>query len=203
MEYPKMKQKNLNQVLRGQMYFADLNPVIGSEQGGIRPILVVQNDVGNRHSPTIIVAPITTQVKKTWLPTHIGIPPSFGLPHQSMVMLEQVRTIDRSRFGEYLGYLDNDVMDYIDEALAISIGLSDLLGQGRPVHHETPHQGKSDPDELVLTLCGSCRQRFINSPAHIVRRADPTQKKETCMYCNVRTGYDYRIMRRHPKGGSF
>jgi mRNA interferase MazF len=111
-----------------------------------------------------------------------------------MVMLEQVRTIDRSRFGEYLGYLDNDVMDYIDEALGISVGLSNLMVQDKPIHHETLQQEKSAPEELVLTLCGLCRQQFINSPAHIVRRADPTQKKETCMYCNTRKGYDYRII---------
>lgn len=84
-------------ILRGQMYYANLDPVIGSEQGGNRPVLIIQNNVGNRHSPTVIVAPITSQLKKRRLPTHIGIPPYFGLPEQSMALLEQIRTIDKSR----------------------------------------------------------------------------------------------------------
>lgn len=91
-----------DEVLRGQMYYADLDPVIGSEQGGNRPVLVIQNNVGNRHSPTIIIAPITTRVKKVHQPTHIGIPPYFGLPQNSMAMLEQIRTIDKGRLGSYI-----------------------------------------------------------------------------------------------------
>lgn len=85
---------------RGQMYYANLDPVIGSELGGNRPVLVIQNNAGNRHSPTIIIAPITTRVKKLRQPTHIGIPPYFGLPQSSMAMLEQIRTIDKSRLGK-------------------------------------------------------------------------------------------------------
>ena len=112
-----------NGVLRGQMYYANLDPVIGSEQGGNRPVLVIQNNVGNRHSPTIIIAPITTRVKKLHQPTHIGVPPYFGLPQNSMAMLEQIRTIDKGRLGSYIGCLDDDVMDYVDEALGISVGL--------------------------------------------------------------------------------
>ena len=88
-----------NGVLRGQMYYANLDPVVGSEQGGNRPVLVIQNNVGNRHSPTIIIAPITTRVKKLHQPTHIGVPPYFGLPQNSMAMLEQIRTIDKGRLG--------------------------------------------------------------------------------------------------------
>ena len=111
-----------NGVLRGQMYYANLDPVVGSEQGGNRPVLVIQNNVGNRHSPTIIIAPITTRVKKLHQPTHIGVPPYFGLPQNSMAMLEQIRTIDKGRLGSYIGCLDDDVMDYVDEALGISVG---------------------------------------------------------------------------------
>ena len=108
-----MNREKPENVLRGQMYYANLDPVIGSEQGGNRPVLVIQNNVGNRHSPTIIIAPITTRVKKLRQPTHIGIPPYFGLPQSSMAMLEQIRTIDKSRLGDYVGCLDDDVMDYI------------------------------------------------------------------------------------------
>lgn len=107
-----MNRELPDEVLRGQMYYADLDPVIGSEQGGNRPVLVIQNNIGNRHSPTIIIAPITTRVKKLHQPTHIGVPPYFGLPQNSMVMLEQIRTIDKSRLGSYVGCLDDDVMDY-------------------------------------------------------------------------------------------
>ena len=155
-----MKRERPDEVLRGQMYYANLDPVIGSEQGGNRPVLVIQNNVGNRHSPTIIIAPITTRVKKLRQPTHIGIPPFFGLPQSSMAMLEQIRTIDKSRLGDYVGCLDDDVMDYIDEALGISVGLQD------------PSEKTQDdvPAEMVLTLCGTCLKQFIYSPEHIVRR---------------------------------
>lgn len=85
-----MKRERPDEVMRGQMYYADLDPVIGSEQGGTRPVLVLQNNVGNCFSPTIIIAPITTRVKKIYQPTHIGIPPFFGLPQSSMAMLEQI-----------------------------------------------------------------------------------------------------------------
>jgi mRNA interferase MazF len=113
-----------------------------------------------------------------------------------MAMLEQIRTIDKSRFGEYLGRLDDDVMDYIDEALAISVGFSDF---NRAIRREPHEQKKDTPEELVLTLCGPCLQQFINSPSHIVKRVDYTQKKEPCVYCNVRSGYDYRIIQRRIK----
>ena len=186
-----MKRERPDEVLRGQMYYANLDPVIGSEQGGTRPVLVIQNNVGNCFSPTIIIAPITTRVKKLRQPTHIGIPPFFGLPQSSMAMLEQIRTIDKSRLGDYVGCLDDDVMDYIDEALGISVGLQD------------PSEKTQDdvPAEMVLTLCGTCLKQFIYSPEHIVRRIDRTQTKEPCMYCHVRDGYDYRIVHKKKRLG--
>ena len=188
-------------MLRGQMYFANLDPVIGSEQGGNRPVLVIQNDVGNHFSPTVIVAPITTQIKKVRQPTHIGIPPISDLPQDSMVMLEQIRTIDKSRLGEYVGCLDDDVMDRIDEALGISVGLEDVpLQAGRCGRADESTRQKA-PDGMVLTLCGVCLKQFINSPEHIVRRVDRTQTKEPCMYCNIRDGYDYRIIHKRKRLG--
>ena len=190
-----MNMEKPEEILRGQMYFATLDPVIGSEQGGNRPVLVIQNDVGNRFSPTIIVAPITTQIKKMRQMTHIGIPPYFGLSQNSMAMLEQIRTIDKSRLGDYVGCLDDDVMDYIDEALGISVGLRDFSGQD-----DTPPQ--EAPEEMVLTLCGACLRQFILSTEHIVRRIDRTQTKEPCMYCQVRAGYDYRITRKKKRMGN-
>jgi mRNA interferase MazF len=111
-------------VKRGDIYYADLSPVIGSEQGGVRPILVVQNDVGNKYSPTIIVAAITSQINKARLPTHIEITgPDFGLPKDSVGLLEQIRTIDKKRLREKIGKFDEDMMRKVDEALRISIGL--------------------------------------------------------------------------------
>ena len=189
-----MNREKPDMVLRGQMYFATLDPVIGSEQGGNRPVLVIQNDVGNRFSPTVIVAPITTQIKKMRQMTHIGIPPYFGLPQNSMAMLEQIRTIDKSRLGDYVGCLDDDVMDYIDEALGISVGLKEFTWQDDGPKEEVP-------SEMVLTLCGTCLRQFILSPEHIVRRIDRTQTKEPCMYCHVRDGYDYRITRKKKRMG--
>ena len=197
-----MKRERPDEVLRGQMYYANLDPVIGSEQGGTRPVLVIQNNVGNCFSPTIIIAPITTRVKKLRQPTHIGIPPFFGLPQSSMAMLEQIRTIDKSRLGDYVGCLDDDVMDYIDEALGISVGLQDPAG-GESAQGQRPADEPRDdvPDEMVLTLCGTCLRQFIYSPEHIVRRIDRTQTKEPCMYCHVRNGYDYRIIHKKKRLG--
>lgn len=111
-------------VYRGEIYYADLSPVIGSEQGGIRPVLIVQNDVGNRHSPTVIAAAITSQREKTHLPTHIEIDSSScGLAKDSIVLLEQIRTIDKKRLKERMGVLDSTSMDKINQALAVSLGM--------------------------------------------------------------------------------
>ena len=109
-------------IKRGDVFYADLNPVVGSEQGGIRPVLVVQNNVGNRHSPTIVVLPLST-AKKHYLPTHIHIRCSKALPKDSVVLAEQIRTIDRYRLKSYVGSLDNEIMREIDEILKISIGV--------------------------------------------------------------------------------
>ena len=109
---------------RGDIYYADLRPVIGSEQGGIRPVLVVQNDVGNRHSPTIICAAITSKMNKAKLPTHIELAAqSYGLPKESVVLLEQIRTLDKRRLRERMGRVDSEVMEKVDAAIAVSFGL--------------------------------------------------------------------------------
>jgi len=114
-------------VKRGDIYYADLSPVVGSEQGGIRPVLIVQNDVGNRFSPTVIAAAITSQSDKANLPTHIKVNAlGSGLAKDSIVLLEQVRTIDKKRLKEKMGALDSGAMNRIDRALSISFGLGDL-----------------------------------------------------------------------------
>ena len=115
----------MSSVKRGDIYYADLSPVIGSEQGGMRPVLIVQNDVGNRHSPTVIAAAITSQVGKARLPTHIELSAqSVGLNRDSVILLEQVRTIDKSRLKERMGRLDENTMNAVDTALAVSFGLA-------------------------------------------------------------------------------
>ena len=111
-------------VRRGDIFYADLSPVVGSEQGGTRPVLIVQNDMGNRHSPTVIAAAITSQTNKARLPTHIEVPGcSAGLTRDSVVLLEQIRTIDKKRLKEHMGRLDDAMMDRIDTAIAVSFGL--------------------------------------------------------------------------------
>ena len=111
-------------VKRGEIYYADLSPVIGSEQGGIRPVLIVQNDVGNKYSPTVIAAAITSQKEKANLPTHIKVEAEdCGLSKDSIVLLEQVRTIDKKRLREKMGTLDIEAMGQVDRALSVSFGL--------------------------------------------------------------------------------
>lgn len=112
------------QIHRGDIYYADLSPVVGSEQGGVRPVLIVQNDIGNRFSPTVIAAAITSQHTKANLPTHITLNAvDSGLARDSIVLLEQVRTIDKHRLKERMGKLDADSMHLVDQALSISFGL--------------------------------------------------------------------------------
>lgn len=112
-------------VKRGDIFYADLSPVVGSEQGGIRPVLVVQNDVGNKYSPTIIIAAITSQINKAKLPTHVEVlGADYGLSKDSVILMEQVRTIDKRRLKEKIGHLDDPLMGRVDEALRISLGLA-------------------------------------------------------------------------------
>jgi len=113
-----------NIVKRGDVYYADLSPVVGSEQGGTRPVLIVQNDTGNRNSPTVIAAAITSQINEAKLPTHIELcGRSCGLSKDSVILLEQIRTIDKRRLKERMGKLDPDLMDRVDDAIAVSFGL--------------------------------------------------------------------------------
>lgn len=111
-------------IKRGDIYYADLSPVVGSEQGGLRPVLIIQNDVGNKHSPTVIAAAITSRMEKSKLPTHIDLyADKVGLSKDSVVLLEQVRTIDKQRLKEKMGHLDEEFMTEINNAIAVSFGL--------------------------------------------------------------------------------
>lgn len=111
-------------IKRGDIYYADLSPVVGSEQGGMRPVLIIQNDIGNKYSPTVIAAAITSRMGKAKLPTHIDIyAAKVGLARDSVVLLEQVRTLDKRRLKEKMGHLDGEMMQEIDNAIAVSLGL--------------------------------------------------------------------------------
>ncbi|MBO4343819.1 MAG: type II toxin-antitoxin system PemK/MazF family toxin [Clostridia bacterium] len=119
-------------VRRGDIYYADLSPVIGSEQGGMRPVLVVQNDVGNKYSPTVIVSAITSRTSKSKLPTHIDVyADKYGLAKDSVILLEQIRTIDKTRLKEKMGHLDDNVMTRVNDAITVSFGL-----EGEPQSNE-------------------------------------------------------------------
>ncbi len=120
-------------VKRGDIYYADLSPVVGSEQGGMRPVLIIQNDVGNRYSPTVIAAAITSKMGKSRLPTHIDIyADRAGLAKDSVVLLEQIRTLDKRRLKEKMGHLDDNMMNEINTAIAVSFG----LGEGASIHDD-------------------------------------------------------------------
>ncbi|MCD5410540.1 MAG: type II toxin-antitoxin system PemK/MazF family toxin [Clostridiales bacterium] len=112
---------------RGDIFYADLSPVVGSEQGGVRPVLIVQNDIGNRYSPTVIVAAITSQISKAKLPTHVEITAKeYGLPKDSVILLEQIRTIDKKRLEEKVGNIDEAIMERVNEGLCVSFSIIDF-----------------------------------------------------------------------------
>ena len=175
-----MTNIKFSDVQRGDIYYADLNPVVGSEQGGIRPVLVIQNNVGNRHGPTVIVAAITSQPKKAGMPTHVSVTRKYGFTEDSMVMLEQIRTLDKSRLEQFVGKLSGDAMRQIDRALGRSVGLS-----------KQPNWGNA----MLLSLCPACADEFYNAPGHYIKRADMNQTvKSTCTRCDVRQGYDFLVV---------
>lgn len=175
------------EIKRGDIYFADLVPVRGSEQGGIRPVIVVQNDVANVYSPTVTVVPATTKEKKTDMPTHVVLQNIPGLIDGTMAITEQIRTIDRSRLWDYIASVDPVQMKSINMALQRHIALS------KKENNNNVNKNK----EMEILLCPSCVQQFRNTGAHSVKRKDPLQRKTgKCDFCNVKPGYDYIIKHR-------
>lgn len=168
-----------NKIRRGAIFHADLNPIVGCEQGGYRPVLIIQNDRGNEHSPTVIVAAITSR-PKTKLPTHVPLKGMRGLEKDSVVLLEQVRTLDKKRLENYVGILSKQQMLKVDRALRASTGIRKL---DKPV---------------LVCLCPECAKAFYQSPEHFIIRADRNQKKTNiCIFCNSRQGYDYLIRKKY------
>ena len=141
-------------VKRGDIYYADLSPVVGSEQGGLRPVLIVQNDIGNRYSPTVIAAAITSKMSKAKLPTHIDIyAEEVGLQKDSVILLEQIRTLDKRRLKEKMGHLDDAMMHHVNTAIAISFGLGSPEEDtaARTMMQQIPHHAPPSPARPVGT----------------------------------------------------
>ena len=166
---------------RGEMYYADLGHGVGSEQEGRRPVVIIQNNVGNKHSPTVIVAAITTKTAgKRKLPTHYEIGAEHGLKAPSLVLLEQIRTIDKHRLEKKIGKLSPKQIKEMNHALAVSVGLTD-----------------PKPKTMTLCLCPTCAENFFSTGAYYLKRVEPYKtEKETCTYCNQRRGFDYKVISR-------
>ena len=133
-------------IKRGDIYYADLSPVVGSEQGGLRPVLIVQNDIGNRYSPTVIAAAITSKLGKNKLPTHIDIYASeVGLAKDSVILLEQIRTLDKRRLREKMGHLNDSVMALVNDAISVSFGLVEQPSSARERASARVYTGRDVP----------------------------------------------------------
>lgn len=159
---------------RGDIYIADLGRGVGSEQHGRRPVVIIQNNTGNRFSPTVIVAAISSKVSiKTKLPTHCYLGTGVGLDDSSIVMLEQLRTLDKRRLTKYIGSLDAAQMLLLDRALAVSVGLT------------------KPKKKMELFLCRVCADNFRNASIYELRQVN--SKREICSYCNARMGVEYVV----------
>lgn len=168
--------------LRGDLYNADLGRGIGSEQEGYRPVLIIQNDTGNKHSPTVIVAAVTSKIgAKAKLPTHYFLEAgSGGLEVSSIVLLEQLRTLDKQRLTDYIGTLTRRQLGGINHALAVSIGLIEEM-----------------PKNLIMCLCPACANNFYGTGSYFLRRVNPQQtEKDICTYCGQNRGYDYAVVKK-------
>ena len=166
---------------RGDIYYADLGKGIGSEQAGYRPVVIIQNNTGNRFSPTVIVASITSRTAtKAKLPTHVFIDKTSGLEQPSIVLLEQLRTIDKRRLETYIGHLEEQHIRRLNRALAVSVGLIE----------ETPKN-------LIMCLCPACANNFYGTGSYYLRRVHPGRvEKDICTYCGQRPGFDYEVVKK-------
>jgi len=171
---------NTKHIKRGDIYYANLNPVVGSEQGDTRPVLVVQNNMGNKYSPTVVVAPITCSLKKKPLPTHVTIPAFCGLTVESMALVEQIRTIDRLRLDGYIGRIDSKVQLRIDTALAVCVGIE---------RHRAPKG-----ELITLSLCPRCERDFTDSGCILVKKGWQ-EVKQLCDFCETRNGFVFGVIK--------
>ena len=171
--------------LRGDMYYADLGRGVGSEQEGYRPVVIIQNNKGNRHSPTVIVAAISSKVGvKPKLPTHYFINAENGLDLPSIVLMEQIRTLDKRRLTKYIGRLGKEHIRGMNHALAVSIGLIEPVSS-----------------KLTLCLCSACADAFRGTGAFALRKVTPEQaEKGICVYCKHGAGEWYAVQPQMGKG---
>ena len=169
----------IQEIKRGDIYYADLNPATGSEQDGIRPVVVVQNDVGNAYSPTVVVIPMTSS-KKAFLPTHVRIAKTGALIVDSIALCEQIRTIDRTRLDGYIGQIDSDTQAVVDVALATSVGLK----KARP---------------FDMTLCRRCVSEFEDGGCLLIKRGWQ-EYKESCDMCRDDMGWEFAVFDRKKEG---
>ena len=168
---------------RGDVYFADLGKRKGSVQSGYRPVIIIQNNKGNQNGPTLVVVPVSSEIKKMWLPVHVLLTQESGMKERSMAMCEQITTIDKSQIGSYMCSLREYELSKINRAILISLGM-------QPIKNKVSY--KQGPNEMVMTLCRAHLQPYFHDPDYIVRRVDRTLSLERCVCCD-NLGYDYRI----------
>lgn len=172
----------MNQIYRrSEIYYADLGDQFGSEQRGYRPVVIVQNDVGNLHSPTVIVASITSKTDaRAKLPTHHYLGASCGLERPSVILTEQLDTLDKRRLEKHVGFLDNRHLRGMNHALAVSVGLIE-----------------PKPKAMSVCLCGACANNFNGTGEYYLKRINPYEaEKGICTYCNQRLGFGYMVVER-------
>lgn len=186
-----MKEKDIKDIRWGDIYYCDLGVTNGSVQSGIRPVLVIQTNRLNENSPTVVVAAITAVKKKTTMNTHIELDTDCGLKEPSMVMLEQLRTVEKAtELDNFVGRTtDSSKIKEIRRGLKFAVGI--------------PIKPKNERKGVVLSLCPRCRSEFQSIPENIVKRLDPFQsEKEVCDKCQVGYGYEYMIFKKHRRNGS-
>ena len=165
---------------RGDIYYADLGDGMGSEQRGHRPVVIVSNDMGNKHSPTVIAVPLTSHFRRhSMLPTHYPLSTECGLERPSVILTEQVDTMDKQRLGRFIGKVDPCQMWGVNRALAVSVGLIEPR-----------------PDAMTVCLCNACANNFYGTGAYYLKRVRSHREKGLCTYCNHRPGFNYQVISR-------
>lgn len=170
---------------RGDVYYADLGKKNGSVQSGIRPVLIFSNDIGNQNGPVVSVIPLTTKIKKLWMPVHVFLPRDVGLPRDSVAICEQILTIDKSALGRYICHINRWTMKSVDAAIAMASGHMPLPRVKRYKFYRSA---------MILTLCPAHLKDYMNDPEYIVRRLNRSQNKEVCTWCEE-CGCDYKVTR--------
>ena len=176
--------KTIHEILRGDVFNANLGNQCGSVEKGIRPVLVIQNDEGNKRNRTLVVVPLSTQLKKMHIPVHEPLLKEDGMREDSVALCEQITTIDKTQLESFVCHVEDEPMQRITKAIRTSVG-DDLIPKLPLAYTEEQY-------EMVMTLCFTHRQQYLYDPIYNIKRLDPFQDKDTCTLCN-RSGYDYKI----------